>query len=86
MDDVIALCNNAKTFPLNLQQQNLSTYNQSLYEQLNTHAERLFAEEDEASLCFLDLHSRGKGKSLQKVEYLRDVDLKYRLLAVLYKL
>lgn len=61
MQEVIALCNNAKTFPQNFDHQNSFSNNVSLYEQLNIHAARLFSGEDESALDFLELSSRGKG-------------------------
>ena len=61
MQEVLALCKNAKNFPRNFEQQNSSSYNLSLYEQLNTHAARLFSGEDESVLDFLELSSREKG-------------------------
>ena len=61
MDELLALCDNAKAFPQNLPQTRLSTYNQSLYTQLSTHAERLFSDGNAASMDFLELHSKGKG-------------------------
>ena len=60
--EVIALCNHAKTFPQNFNGQNSSSSsNSSLYDQLNIHAERLFSDEDESTLDFLELRSRRKG-------------------------
>ncbi|KAL9125736.1 MAG: hypothetical protein Q9217_005107 [Psora testacea] len=60
MQELTALCNYAKVFPLNFEQQNPSSYNISLYEQLNIHAARLFSGEDESVLDFLELSSRGE--------------------------
>ena len=61
MQEITALCDDAETFPRNFKQQNPSSYNLSLYQQLNTHAARLFSGEDESALDFLELSSRGKG-------------------------
>ena len=64
MQSVTASCLDAKNFPQNLGGRNPSHYNRSLYEQLNRHAERLFADEDEdeCSLDFLELDSRRTGR------------------------
>ncbi|KAI4210643.1 MAG: hypothetical protein LQ351_006522 [Letrouitia transgressa] len=51
------LCNRAKSFPLNLHQQQSSLSNQSLYEELDAQAARLFSKEDESVLNFLELNS-----------------------------
>ena len=61
MQNITALLDDAKSFPQNLDRRNPSYYNRSLREQLNEHAERLFAKEDVCSLHFLELSSRGKG-------------------------
>lgn len=55
------LCNRAKSFPLNLHQQQSSLSNQSLYEELDAQAARLFSKEDESVLNFLELNSNAIG-------------------------
>ncbi len=60
-EEVIALCENAKAFPWNFNQQNAFSDHLSLYEQLDINATRLFSDEDESALNFLELSSRGKG-------------------------
>lgn len=61
MQALTDLCNRAKSFPLNLHQQQSSPSNQSLYEQLDAQAARLFSNEDESALNFLELSSNAKG-------------------------
>ena len=87
MQAVTALCNNAKTFPLNLNQQNPSAYDLTLYEQLNTHAARLFSDEDESALDFLELSRSGKGTEPPYVPALKQENPKSgpRFLAEMYK-
>lgn len=61
MDNLIASCDRAKTFPRNIEPRKLSSYNQTLYKQLDSEAERLFSDEEDCSLDFLELSSKGKG-------------------------
>ncbi|KAI4160367.1 MAG: hypothetical protein LQ342_005778 [Letrouitia transgressa] len=63
MQALTDLCNRAKSFPLNLHQQQSSPSNQSLYEQLDAQAARLFSNEDESALNFLELSSNAKERS-----------------------
>lgn len=68
MQNITALCNDAKTFPRNLNQQNPSASDVGRYEQLNAHTARLFSGEDQSSLDFLELGSSGKGRNLLGLE------------------
>ena len=61
MQSLTALCTDASNFPQNLDRRYPSLYNRSLHEQLNHHAERLFAKEDQCSLDFLELGHSDKG-------------------------
>ena len=61
MQSLIALCNDAGSFPLNLDRRRPSEYHRRLRDQLNDHAERLFADEGQCALDLLELGHTDKG-------------------------
>ena len=70
MEEVEALCKCAKSFPHNLNQPSASSYHQSLYQNLNEHAGRLFLSEEGSTLDFLELSTRGKGGHISPIHQL----------------
>ena len=74
MQEIIALCNNADTFPLNFDQHSPSAYNLSVHKQLDVHATRLFSSENESDLYFLELGSKETDTHATRAKINRDED------------
>ena len=61
MHELAALCHDANNFPQNFPINYAPGNKHLILEQLNTQADRLFANEAEAALDFLELDDDGKG-------------------------